>query len=60
MEHRACRHVFFGYGSYANHVGMYIGNNQFIHAAGAAYGVIISDLDGYYARSYVGAKRILA
>ncbi len=53
--------LFFGGSAWSiGHVGMYIGNNQFIHAAGAAYGVIISDLDGYYARSYVGAKRILA
>ena len=25
--------VFFGYGSYANHVGMYIGNGNFVHAS---------------------------
>lgn len=54
--------VFFGntYSSYetATHVGIYIGNNQFIHAASG--GVKITDLSNdYYACRYVGARRII-
>lgn len=42
------------------HVGMYIGNNQFVHASGTNVGVIISDLSSsYYTRVYYGAKRII-
>ena len=54
--------VFFGntYSSNetATHVGIYIGNNQFIHAAGSS--VKITDLSNdYYACRYVGARRII-
>ncbi len=53
--------VFFGntYASSAaaTHVGIYIGNNQFIHSANG--GVKITSLsDSYYASRYVGARRI--
>jgi uncharacterized protein YgiM (DUF1202 family) len=42
------------------HVGMYIGNNKFVHASGTDVGVIISDLTtSYYTRVYYGAKRII-
>lgn len=42
----------------ASHVGIYIGNNEFIHAA--AGGVKITDMDNdYYASRYVGARRIV-
>lgn len=42
----------------ASHVGIYIGNNEFIHAANG--GVKITDLDNdYYACRYVGARRIV-
>lgn len=45
-------------GSGVSHVGMYIGNGQYIHAA--TRNVIISSLyDSYSTRTYVGAKRIL-
>ena len=41
----------------ATHVGIYTGDNQFIHAA--AGGVKITDLsDSFYASRYVGARRI--
>lgn len=41
------------------HVGIYIGNNQFIHASSSTTGVIISSLDsGNYPKRYVTAKRI--
>ena len=42
------------------HVGIYIGNGQFIHASSGAGHVIISDLDmTYYATHYVGARHIV-
>ena len=42
----------------ASHVGIYIGNNQFIHAANG--GVKITSLDHeYYAPRYIGARRIV-
>jgi cell wall-associated NlpC family hydrolase len=51
--------VMFGRG-YINHVGIYIGDNQFIHAENGRTGVVITSLSAsYYASSYVGARRIL-
>lgn len=42
------------------HVGIYIGNGQFIHAANSSTGVVISSLtEGYYASRYYGARRIV-
>ncbi len=42
----------------ASHVGIYIGNNQFIHAA--AGGVKVTSLDHeYYAPRYIGARRVV-
>jgi cell wall-associated NlpC family hydrolase len=41
-----------------SHAGIYIGNNQFIHAD-ATNGVTISSLDeNYWSNSYIGAKRV--
>ncbi|WP_322906122.1 C40 family peptidase [Paenibacillus campi] len=52
--------VFFntlGYG--ISHVGIYIGNNHFIHA-GSSTGVTISSLsDSYFAKRYVTARRVV-
>lgn len=46
-------------GGGVSHVGMYIGNGEYIHAA--TVNVKISNLyDSYSTRTYVGAKRILA
>lgn len=45
--------------SRASHVGIYIGNNQFIHASSPSTGVIISDMDSHTGRGYVGARRVL-
>ncbi len=42
------------------HVGMYIGNDKFIHAASRKKGIIISSLSkSKYAKIYVKAKRII-
>ena len=44
----------------ATHVGLYIGNNQFIHASTAKVGVIINNLsDYYYTTGFVGGRRIV-
>lgn len=44
-----------------DHVGIYIGGDQFIHASSGAGQVTVSYLDGnnYYSRVYSGAKRII-
>ncbi len=42
------------------HVGIYIGNGEFIHAASKKKGIIISPIyHGYYAKKFVSAKRVL-
>ncbi len=43
----------------ASHVGLYIGNGEFIHASEPGVGVIISGMDSHSARGYVGARRIV-
>ena len=44
----------------ASHVGIYIGGNQFVHAANSRTGVTTSSLgETYYASRYVGARRIV-
>jgi lipoprotein Spr len=41
-----------------SHVGVYLGNNKFVHAS-VNYGVTISDLaESYYDRTFVGAGRV--
>ncbi len=46
-------------GSSIGHVGIYIGDGQFIHAANASRGVVTDTiLSGYYADNYAGARRI--
>lgn len=53
--------VFFASGKNIDHVGIYSGDGKFIHSSSpTSGGVIYSSLsESYYARSYVGAKRIL-
>lgn len=42
------------------HVGIYIGGNNFIHAANATKGVVITSLsNSYYKENYVTARRII-
>ena len=40
------------------HVGMYVGNGQFIHASSSSYRVQYDSIYGYFASYIVGAKRI--
>ena len=53
--------IFFSQGgSSIGHVGIFVGNNSFIHAANPQKGVVITSLsDGYYTKNYKTAKRIL-
>lgn len=47
-------------GDVVTHVGLYIGDGQFIHASTATTGVIISDLNSnYYVNHYYAARRII-
>ena len=55
--------VFFGTSVYnIGHVGIYIGNNQFIHANSAEGKVMIDGLgaNDWYTRGFVGGRRIAA
>jgi hypothetical protein len=51
--------VFFGVSAdQINHVGIYIGNNRFVHAPRRGDDIKISSLDeAYFAKKFVGAKR---
>lgn len=53
--------VFFGaHPSFPSHVGIYIGNNLFIHASSKGRKVTISNLGTpYFLRRFIGAKRLL-
>jgi peptidoglycan endopeptidase LytE len=53
--------VFFKtYASFPSHVGIYLGNNLFIHASSKSKKVTIDSLDTpYYAKRFIGAKRLL-
>jgi cell wall-associated NlpC family hydrolase len=43
-----------------SHVGIYVGDGQFVHAVDEAHGVMVSALgDGYWASRLVGASRAL-
>lgn len=51
--------IYFGYGSTASHVGIYLGNGEFIHAQSSATGVVITELsDPWYANRFLCAHRI--
>ncbi|MCD7855680.1 MAG: SH3 domain-containing protein [Clostridiales bacterium] len=54
--------VFFNTGGNTNisHVGMYLGDDMYIHSSTYSTGVIVEDLyDDYSTSTYVGAKRII-
>lgn len=42
-----------------SHVGLYLGQNKFIHASSRAKKVVISTMSSYWNRKYIGARRIL-
>ena len=45
---------------FSGHVGIYVGDGKFIHAANSKKGVIISSLsESYYSKNYITARRIL-
>ncbi len=50
--------VFFSRGKVVDHVGIYIGNNQFVHAPRTGRDVSVSKLDGYWAQHFVSARRV--
>jgi cell wall-associated NlpC family hydrolase len=54
--------VFFRtYAKYPSHVGIYLGDNRFIHASARDRKVTIASLDEpYYVKHYIGATRLLA
>ena len=42
-----------------SHVGIYLGNNQFIHCSSSKGQVVISEMSSYYTKAYVNARRVL-
>lgn len=52
--------VFFGVrGRHVDHVGIYVGNGQFLHAPRTGKDVMVSQLDnGYWSRHFVEARRV--
>ncbi len=53
--------VFFQtYARYPSHVGIYLGDNRFIHASSGSRQVRITSMDHpYYVKRYIGARRLL-
>jgi cell wall-associated NlpC family hydrolase len=52
--------VFFkAHGKRPSHVGIYIGNNKFIHASSFKHYVTINKLQGYYLSHFIAARRVL-
>jgi cell wall-associated NlpC family hydrolase len=50
--------IFFNTRGPITHVGMYLGNGVFVHAANPRAGVTVSSLNtAYYQKTYAGARR---
>ena len=50
---------FITYAKYPSHVGIYMGNDEFIHASSASRKVTIDNINKqYYRKRYIGAKRV--
>lgn len=48
-----------GYKDGVSHVGIYVGNGQFIHNSSGKGGTTVSNLsDNYYSKHYLGARRV--
>ena len=45
---------------YVSHVGIYIGNNEFVHAPRTGRRVEITPLTGYYRKRFIAGKRVIA
>lgn len=50
--------VFFGRRGRVDHVGIYLGNNRFVHAPRTGRDVTVSELDGYWGRKFLEARRV--
>jgi cell wall-associated NlpC family hydrolase len=50
--------VFFGRRGRVNHVGIYLGDGRFVHAPRTGRDVTVSNLDGYWGRKFVEARRV--
>ena len=50
---------FYSGSDYIGHVGIYIGDNKFVHAQNSATGVVVSALEVYYANRGFEARRII-
>jgi hypothetical protein len=51
--------VFFNTNGSISHVGVYLGNHQFVHSSVQAGVTISSMLDGYYNKKFIGCGRLL-
>jgi cell wall-associated NlpC family hydrolase len=50
--------VFFGKRGRVDHVGIYLGENRFVHAPRTGRDVTVSSLDGYWGHKFVEARRV--